>query len=138
VVDRAPRWAIRKLTDTYLTLSLPEIGRAAGIEDVTEVRRIVVSMVSCACADIGLCLRQCREDFLYSYGFGQIETGEIEASIDADGSVTFADDEPAAVSKTEIDRALRVAQEQEQVLRKLEREIARNKDYLQKVRVGPL
>jgi COP9 signalosome complex subunit 3 len=105
VVDRAPRWAIRKLTDTYLTLSVPEIGRAAGIEDVAEVRRIVVSM---------------------------IETGEIEASIDADGSVTFADDEPAAVSKAEIDRALRVAQEQEQVLRKLEREIARNKDYLQK------
>lgn len=75
---------------------------------------------------------------MYSYIFGQIETGEIEASIDADGSVTFADDEPAAVSKAEIDRALRVAQEQEQVLRKLEREIARNKDYLQKVRVGPL
>jgi COP9 signalosome complex subunit 3 len=44
-VDRAPRWAIRKLTDTYLTLSLPEIGRAAGIEDVAEVRQIIVSMV---------------------------------------------------------------------------------------------
>ena len=50
--------------------------------------------------------------------------------------MTFADDEPAAVSKAEIDGALRVAQEQEQVLRRLEREIARNKDYLQKVRVG--
>jgi hypothetical protein len=50
--------------------------------------------------------------------------------------VTFADDEPAAASKAEIDRALRVAQEQEQVLRRLEREIARNKDYLQKVCVG--
>jgi COP9 signalosome complex subunit 3 len=45
VVERAPRWAIRKLTETYLTLSLPEIGRAAGIEDVEEVRRIVLSMV---------------------------------------------------------------------------------------------
>lgn len=49
--------------------------------------------------------------------------------------MTFADDEPAAVSKAEVDGALRVAQEQEQVLRRLEREIARNKDYLQKVRV---
>lgn len=45
VVERAPRWAIRKLTETYLTLSLGEIGRAAGIEDVAEVRRIVLSMV---------------------------------------------------------------------------------------------
>ncbi|KAI0000680.1 hypothetical protein BJV74DRAFT_766655 [Russula compacta] len=111
VVERAPRWAIRKLTETYLTLSLREIGRAAGIEDVAEVRRIVLSM---------------------------IETGEIDASIDAYESVTFADDEPGAVSRAEIDRALRVAQEQEQVVRKLEREIARNKDYLQKVRVWSL
>jgi len=104
VVERAPRWAIRKLTETYLTLSLAEIGRATGIDD-SEVRRIVLSM---------------------------IEAGEIDASIDAHGSVTFADDEPAAVSKAEIDGVLRVAQEQEQVLRRLEREIARNKDYLQK------
>jgi hypothetical protein len=51
--------------------------------------------------------------------------------------VTFAaDDEPAVASKAEVDRALRMAQEQEQVLRKLEREIARNKEYLQKVRIG--
>jgi len=67
---------------------------------------------------------------------GQIETGEIDATIDAYGSVTFADDEPATVSKAEIDRALRVAQDQEQILRRLEREIARNKDYLQKVRAS--
>ena len=39
------------------------------------------------------------------------------------------------MSKEELDRALRVAQEQEQVLRKLEREIAKNKDYLQKVSI---
>ena len=136
MVDRAPRWAIRKLTDTYLTLSVPEIGRAAGIEDVAEVRRIVVSMVRmCRASDCGRAILGKSRVLIR---FGQIETGEIEASIDADGSVTFADDEPAAVSKAEIDRALRVAQEQEQVLRKLEREIARNKDYLQKVRPGPM
>ncbi|KAF8267165.1 hypothetical protein EI94DRAFT_1582498 [Lactarius quietus] len=106
VVDRAPRWTIRRLTETYLTLSLPEIGRAAGMENIDEVRRVVLSM---------------------------IEEGEIDASIDADDSVSFGDEEPAAVSKAETDRALRMAQEQEQVLRKLEREIARSKDYLQKV-----
>ncbi|KAH9059563.1 hypothetical protein EDB87DRAFT_1621629 [Lactarius vividus] len=105
VVDRAPRWAIRRLTETYLTLSLSEIGRAAGMEQIEEVRRVVLSM---------------------------IEEGEIDASIDADGSVSFADEEPTAVSKAETDRALRAAQEQEQVLRRLEREIARSKDYLQK------
>ncbi|KAI9444144.1 hypothetical protein H4582DRAFT_1065366 [Lactarius indigo] len=105
VVDRAPRWAIRRLTETYLTLSLTEIGRAAGMERIEEVRRVVLSM---------------------------IEEGEIDASIDADGSVSFADEEPAAVSKAETDRALRAAQEQEQVLRRLEQEVARSKDYLQK------
>ncbi len=60
MVERAPRWAIRKLTDTYLTLSLPEIGRAAGIEDVVEVRRIVVSMVR-LCGHKTVAAR-CRED----------------------------------------------------------------------------
>ena len=45
VVDRAPRWAIRRLTETYLTLSLPEIGRAVGMENFEEVRRVVLSMV---------------------------------------------------------------------------------------------
>ena len=49
--------------------------------------------------------------------------------------MSFGDDEPVAVSKAETDRALRMAQEQEQVLRRLEREIARSKDYLQKVSV---
>lgn len=105
VVNKAPRWAIRRLTETYLTLSLSEIGRAVGMENFEEVRRVVLSM---------------------------IEEGEIDASVDADGSVSFGDEEPAAVSKAETDRALRVAQEQEQVLRRLEREIARSKDYLQK------
>ncbi|KAI0263007.1 hypothetical protein BC834DRAFT_888631 [Gloeopeniophorella convolvens] len=104
-LEKAPRWAIRKLTETYITLSLVEIGRAVGIEGAEEVRRVVVSM---------------------------IESGEIDASIDAGGSVTFTDDEPAAVSKTEIDRALRAAQEQEEVLRRLEREIGRSREYLQK------
>lgn len=46
VVDRAPRWAIRRLTETYLTLSLFEIGRAVGMENIEEIRRVVQSMVS--------------------------------------------------------------------------------------------
>jgi COP9 signalosome complex subunit 3 len=138
VVERAPRWAIRKLTETYLTLSLLEIGRAAGIEDVAEVRRIVLSMVRMCRHEARVCTRPRKNRRAFSYDFGQIEAGEIDASIDASGSVTFSDEEPTAVSKAEIDRALRVAQEQEQVLRKLEREIARNKDYLQKVRCWSL
>ena len=45
VLSRAPRWTIKKLTDTYLTLGLTEIGREVGVEDVEEVRRTVLSMV---------------------------------------------------------------------------------------------
>jgi ABC-type ATPase with predicted acetyltransferase domain len=119
-----------------LTLSLTEIGRAAGIDEA-EVRRIVLSMVRIRGHETSVCAipsgSAACERWLMRL-FWQIETGEIDASIDAHGSVTFTDDEPTAVSKAEVDRALRVAQEQEQVLRRLEREIARNKDYLQKVR----
>ncbi|KAA1473585.1 hypothetical protein DENSPDRAFT_882156 [Dentipellis sp. KUC8613] len=102
---RAPRWAIKKLTETYLTLGLGEIGREVGMEDVGEVRRVVLSM---------------------------IEHGEINASIAADGTVTFADDAPPAVGKAEVERVLRAAQEQEHVLRELEREMARSREYLAK------
>lgn len=42
---RAPRWAVRKLTETYVTLALPEIGKAVGIESEAEVRAMVLSMV---------------------------------------------------------------------------------------------
>jgi COP9 signalosome complex subunit 3 len=42
---RAPRWTIKRLTETYLTLGLAEIGRAAGINDAEEVRRTVLDMV---------------------------------------------------------------------------------------------
>ena len=38
------------------------------------------------------------------------------------------------VSKAEMDAVLRRAQEQERVLRELEREVARSRDFLHKVR----
>lgn len=44
-IERAPRWLIKKLTSTYLTLGLAEIGKSVGIADVEEVRAIVLSMV---------------------------------------------------------------------------------------------
>ncbi|KAI0037165.1 hypothetical protein K488DRAFT_75497 [Vararia minispora EC-137] len=102
---RAPRWTIKKLTETYLTLGLAEIGRAAGIEDVEEVRRMVLSM---------------------------IDAGEINATISADGTVAFADDPPVRVSKAEMDAVLARAQKQEKALAALERETARSREYLSK------
>ena len=45
-IDRAPRWSIKKLTATYLTLGLSEIGKTVGIESEEEVRKVVLDMVS--------------------------------------------------------------------------------------------
>ncbi len=42
---RAPRWSLKKLTRTYVTLSLGEIGRQVGIKSEEEVRDLVLSMV---------------------------------------------------------------------------------------------
>jgi len=49
--------------------------------------------------------------------------------------VTFADDPPLRVSKAEVDRVLREAQEQDRMLRELDREMTRSREYLGKVRV---
>jgi COP9 signalosome complex subunit 3 len=45
-IDRAPRWSIKKLTATYLTLGLSEIGKTVGIESEEDVRKVVLDMVS--------------------------------------------------------------------------------------------
>ncbi len=47
VIQRAPRWLIRRLTLTYLTLGLGDIAKEVGIESEEEVRAVVVSMVRC-------------------------------------------------------------------------------------------
>ncbi len=44
-IDRAPVWLIKKLTATYLTLGLSDIGREVGIDNAEEVREIILSMV---------------------------------------------------------------------------------------------
>ncbi|KAI0945208.1 hypothetical protein AcW1_001483 [Taiwanofungus camphoratus] len=103
-IERAPRWLIKKLTSTYLTLGLSDIGKEVGIDSEDEVRAIIVSM---------------------------IESDEINASISADGTVTFSDPVPH-ISKGEIDQMLKQAQEQGKMLLELERAMNTNKDYLTK------
>jgi COP9 signalosome complex subunit 3 len=44
-LDRAARWNLKRLTDTYLTLGLAEIGKEVGIQSQDTVRELVVSMV---------------------------------------------------------------------------------------------
>jgi COP9 signalosome complex subunit 3 len=45
-IERAPRWSIKKLTATYLTLGLSEIGKAVGINNEEDVSKVVLDMVS--------------------------------------------------------------------------------------------
>ncbi|KDQ60436.1 hypothetical protein JAAARDRAFT_32856 [Jaapia argillacea MUCL 33604] len=112
VLDAAPRWAIQKLTHTYLSLGLGEIAKSVGMEgEVEEVGRILLSM---------------------------IEKSEINATISIDGTVTFNDSVAGrgGVSKGEMDRALREAQYQAEVLQYLEREVGRSREYLVKAAKG--
>jgi hypothetical protein len=44
-IDRAPRWTLKKLTATYVTLGLGDIARVVGIQSEDEVRALVLSMV---------------------------------------------------------------------------------------------
>ncbi|EJD54221.1 hypothetical protein AURDEDRAFT_109958 [Auricularia subglabra TFB-10046 SS5] len=101
---RAPRWALRKLTETYVTLGLGEIGRAVGIESEAEVRAVVLSM---------------------------IEAGEIHAQISAEGTVTFLDP-PTSFTKEDIEGLLEDAQVHAQLLQEFDRELERSRDFLQK------
>ncbi|KAI0350548.1 hypothetical protein OH77DRAFT_1463574 [Trametes cingulata] len=103
-IDRAPVWLIKKLTATYLTLGLGDIGKEVGIESEDEVRAIILNM---------------------------IDAGEINASISADNTVTFADVVPK-FSKEDLDRVVVQAQEHNRVLQEVERAVNASKEYLTK------
>jgi len=105
-IDRAPRWSIKKLTATYLTLGLSEIGKAVGIDNEEDVRRVVLDMIACS---------------------------EITAQISVSGTVTFSDPPSQSQNtKADIDRVLKESEEQAWLLKRLELEMARSREYLSK------
>ncbi|KAH9477899.1 COP9 signalosome complex subunit 3 [Psilocybe cubensis] len=104
-ITRAPRWVLKKLTATYVTLHLSDIARAVEIESEDEVRALLLSM---------------------------IESNDITATISASGTVTFSDP-PAQFSKAQVDAALRGVQEQTALLAFLELEAGRSREFLGKV-----
>ncbi|KAK7063585.1 PCI domain-containing protein [Favolaschia claudopus] len=104
-VERAPRWTLKKLTATYVTLGLGDIARVVGgMQTEDEVRALILSM---------------------------IETGDISAQISASGTVTFSDP-PPQFTKDEVDSVLYSAQAQSAQLELLELEVARSKDFISK------
>jgi len=105
-IDRAPRWSIKKLTATYLTLGLSEIGKTVGIDSEEEVRKVVLDMIACS---------------------------EITAQISVSGTVTFSDPpSQSQCTKADVDRVLRESEEQASLLKRLEMEMARSREYLSK------
>ncbi|KAF4581663.1 hypothetical protein EYR40_002674 [Pleurotus pulmonarius] len=106
-IARAPRWSIKKLTETYVTLSISEIAKSVKLEKHDEVRALILDMV---------------------------ETSDINAKISSDGTVTFSDTPPASagLSKADVDRLVKDAQEQVALLAKLDLELGKNRDYLTK------
>ncbi|GJJ10308.1 hypothetical protein Clacol_004534 [Clathrus columnatus] len=109
LLEYGPRWAIRRLTATYITLSLKEIGKAVGVPDEQIVRDIVLSM---------------------------IERSEIKAELNGN-TVVFLDDDLAeagldsqSFSPKEIEKLLKSTQAQSALLAELDREVARSKEFL--------
>ncbi|KAJ4490204.1 hypothetical protein J3R30DRAFT_3419999 [Lentinula aciculospora] len=45
LVAAAPKWIIKRLTETYVTLGLAEIGKYVGIDDEQQVRALVLNMI---------------------------------------------------------------------------------------------
>ncbi|KAG6819781.1 hypothetical protein H0H93_008696 [Arthromyces matolae] len=101
---RAPRWTLKKLTATYVTLSLSDIAKAIRIESEDEVRELLLDM---------------------------IESNDVAAQISADGTVTFSDPAPT-FTKEQVDHVLANVQNQAEHLKYLEREVSKSKEYLSK------
>lgn len=104
-INRASRWALKKLTATYVTLHVSDIGKAVKIDSEDEVRALLLSM---------------------------IESNDICAEISASGSVTFSDP-PPQFTKEQLDSVLGDIQQQTELLSMLEQEMGRSKEFLNKV-----
>ncbi|KAF8327087.1 hypothetical protein F5887DRAFT_899097 [Amanita rubescens] len=103
-IRRAPRWMLKKLTATYLTLGIADIAKAIKVESEAEVRNLLLNM---------------------------IEANDISARISADGTVTFFDATPE-YSKEDLVKLLQDIQNQGEHLSYLEREMSKDKEYLRK------
>lgn len=104
-INRASRWSLKKLTATYVTLHVSDIGKAVRIDSEDEVRALLLSM---------------------------IESNDICAEISASGSVTFSDP-PPQFTKEQLDSVLRDIQEQTQLLGALDQEMGKSREFLSKV-----
>ncbi|KAG6840314.1 hypothetical protein C0991_007464 [Blastosporella zonata] len=116
---RAPRWTLKKLTSTYVTLSLSDIAKAIKLPSETAVRALLLDM---------------------------IESADISAQISASGTVTFSDLPPSLPSSSStatsypttnitpstINALLSSTQSQADFLRSLELEMSASKEYLAK------
>jgi len=115
---------LKKLTATYVTLHLADIGKAIKIGSEDEVRELLLSMV-----------RSPPSSFIISSTYitlWQIESNDISAQISADGTVTFSDP-PPQFTKEQVDEALLDVQQQTALLGYLEQETGRSKEFLSKV-----
>jgi len=107
-MERAPRWELKKLTATYLSLGLADIAAQIRLDGPEPVRALLLSMIA---------------------------DGDVAATISADGSVTFSDP-PPEFSRAQVDRMLKDVQGQAALLEHLDREMGRSKEYLAKAVKG--
>jgi COP9 signalosome complex subunit 3 len=132
-LDHAPRWTMRKLTATYVTLSLAEIGKVAGIPEEETVREIVLNMVRSFLVIWHVIMLAFIGFPQFFYILYKIELGQMDATLDVSGTVTFHDTE-RRFSGQEVDKMLKEAQAQGTLLGELDRELGRSKEFLSKVR----
>lgn len=83
---------IQRLTQTYLTLSLEDIARSVQLETPRDAEMHVLRMVGVLCT---ACLHYYNTEkwHIFTFLMGQIEDGEIHATINQkDGMVSFHED----------------------------------------------
>ncbi|EJT99237.1 hypothetical protein DACRYDRAFT_69644 [Dacryopinax primogenitus] len=111
VLARLPWLAVKKLKETYMKLSLEEIGRSIAStisEDGSSARALIVEMVA---------------------------AGELSAIIHPEDETVSFEEESALLpqpGKQQVERALESAREAVERLAELDRTIGRSRDYIQK------
>ncbi|ESK88300.1 cop9 signalosome complex subunit 3 [Moniliophthora roreri MCA 2997] len=114
------RWQVKRLIESYVRLSLEEIGRMLGW--VAEGKSSDRNWEG--------------EQRVRALILGMIESGMIRATLNAHSVVTFHDEEVGVGEDVDISAVLQTIQEQSVLLQSLDQEITRSKEFLTRVVKG--
>ncbi|KAJ3715066.1 hypothetical protein EV361DRAFT_451879 [Lentinula raphanica] len=123
LVAEAPKWIIKRLTETYVTLGLTEIGRYIGIDNESQVRALVLRMI-----DSRIIHATISDSDIVTF---HDAPGTADVSIE-DIRTLLGDIQGGTLSKVSVPMLLEAVQAQSALLSELDMDVGQSREFVSK------